>query len=270
MTNSLQKIQQDLQAYLLEGKQDIFKSVIADAKSSGQSRLQVYQDAYYARLTEILGNDYIIIKKMLGDAEFEKLAHSYIKASPATNPSIRCYGSHLSDYLLHVAGYAPMYAEMARFEWSLGETFDAPDKDAISFNDILQIANESWGYLQFIPHPAVKLETFLYNTVEIWSANQNNNPEISVNLMKTPTTYLIWRRGFDFAFVELNPPQADMLQHIFAGKTFGDICESLCQWLPEEEVVQFAGGNLRTWVEEGLFTALNVLDSSALDQSSEL
>lgn len=274
MTKSLHQIQEDLQAYILDGKKDIFASVIDTTQASAQDRLDVYRDAYQLRIIEILGNDYIILKKMLGEKEFNKLATNYINAYPPTHSSIRIYGRHLSKFLASCHAYESIYSEMARFEWALSMTFDAPDACIICFNDIMQIPGEVWGYLQFVPHPAVKLETFDYNTAEIWNAfNTENLERPAITLLPTPISYLIWRKEFDFAFAALNEPQANMMQNIFAGKTFADICESLCQWLPEEEVAQFAAGNLRNWVEQDIFIAVNVLEpqiESDSDSSSTI
>ncbi len=271
MTKSLKQIQEDLLAYILEGKKDIFASVVDTTQASAQDRLHVYRDAYYLRIIEILSHDYIVLKKMLGEEEFNKLATSYINAYPATHASIRIYGRYLSKFLSNCPNYEPVYTEMARFEWALATAFDAADACTISFDDIMQIPGEAWGYLQFVPHPAVKIETFDYNTPEIWSAINTENPEIPpITLLSTPASYIIWRKEFNFVFAALNEPQADMMQNIFAGKTFAEICESLCQWLPEEEVAQFAAGNLRNWVEEGMFTATHVFEPKAEPEDTNI
>ena len=57
---------------------------------------------------------------------------SFIAAHPSVHRSIRWYGSELADFLIDRPPFAeqPILSELARFEWTLAEVFDAADASA--------------------------------------------------------------------------------------------------------------------------------------------
>ena len=89
---SLAKQQQALQAAVSQG---------AEAAGLLQSAagLDIYQDAYRARLLAALRDNFSVLQRALGDDEFDALGMAYLQDHPSTEPSIRWFGHRLAAYM---------------------------------------------------------------------------------------------------------------------------------------------------------------------------
>ena len=141
---SLADLQRAFQDYLL-ARSDGFAGAVRDTrKADRHALLGVYRDAYALRLIEVLTNDYPGLMAMAGPADFDRMARAYIAAHPSHHPSVRWFGARLADFLAGTAPYSGLAAaaEMARFEWALGEAFDAPDDTPIQAADLMALPPE--------------------------------------------------------------------------------------------------------------------------------
>src|SRR5258708_6770992 len=131
---SLGDLQRAFQDYVLASS-DAFQSAVRDTRKADRlTLLDVYRDGYALRLIEVLTNDYPGLMAMAGPADFDRLARAYIAGHPSRHPSVRWYGRGLADFLSCTPPYdrTPAAAEMARFEWLLGEAFDSSDTTPIT------------------------------------------------------------------------------------------------------------------------------------------
>src|SRR5215218_9608789 len=131
---SLGDLQRAFQDYLL-ATSDTFQAAVRDtSKADRTALLDVYRDGYALRLIEVLTTDYPGVLAMAGPADFDRMARAYIAAHPSHYPSARWVGKHLADFLSSTPPYdkSPAAAEMARFEWALGEAFDSPDEKPVA------------------------------------------------------------------------------------------------------------------------------------------
>ena len=129
---SLGDLQRAFQDYLL-ATSDTFQAAVRDtSKADRVTLLDVYRDGYALRLIEALTTDYPGVMAMAGPADFDHVARAYIAAHPSRHPSVRWYGRDLADFLASTEPYSrtPAAAEMARFEWALGEAFEFARRDA--------------------------------------------------------------------------------------------------------------------------------------------
>lgn len=257
MTTSLMQLQNELQAYILENEAQVEKEIIPPANSSAKIRLDVYREGYYLRLIEILALDFPNIKKLLGDTAFDKLSRAYIDAYPSNQFSVRTFGRHFEKFLSNRPDCEPVLPEIAKFEWAIAEVQDEADAVPLTIEEMAKIPPEAWAGMRFSLHPSVQVLSFFYNAPEIWRAIDSNEKPPEAQHQDTPKYWLVWRFEFLSYFNSLTEQESHMFKAIQAGKAFAEICEDLCQWFEDEEVVQFAAGVLRTWVSEGLFSAVN-------------
>lgn len=258
MTTSLKQLQESFQAYMLQENDAALSNVIDTAKVPASLRLNIYRDAYSLRLIDILAMDYPVLKKLIGKNIFETLALEYINTYPSHNFSIRVFGSRLSDFLANCQECQSVWAELANFEWKLAAVQDAADAKKLTFQEISQISPEVWGGMQFIFHPSVQLEYFYYNVADIWKALNEDQRKPRSKKQKNASAIVFWRQDQEAYFMPLIVQQQMMFKAIQEKRTFGEICEELCELLPEEQVIQFAAGTLRSWVEEGLFCEVTI------------
>lgn len=255
--SSLRELQENFKAYILNQNQEILS--ILDARNDNANRIDIYKKGYSLRLLEILEKDFPTFRSIVGEKEFEKMGYDYIAKFPSTHFSICIFSQYFSQYLLE-SNYDPYLSEFAAFEWALACALDAADAAEIGVDCLGTVAPESWPYVQFSFHPSVMLNQYFYNAPQIVYAKmmeQENLPELI--RQNTSTSWLIWRYQLKSYFESLTSNQVWIVKAIWEGKTFGEICEGLCQWLPEEEVAQFAAGSLHNWLSKGMFSAIQIL-----------
>src|SRR5512137_2036004 len=123
---------------VLTGDPAIDSQIEGDGAQFRDTRLGIYRNAYRLRLAEVLRTDYEVLHAYLGDELFDALAREYIAAHPSTFRNVRWFGGKLAECLRSAPRFAehPELADLAQFEWSLGQAFDAPDEDAIGFEAV--------------------------------------------------------------------------------------------------------------------------------------
>ena len=157
--SSLEDIQRRFKARILEGREEAEADIAETPGLSRNVRLNIYANAYHARLTEALRTDYPMLAALLGDDKFGEMADAYIKAHPSRSPSLRQFGQHVAVWLKEATPWATheMLAEMAEFEWRLLAAFDAKDAASAGISDAAALKSEEWVNLTLQFHPSMSL-----------------------------------------------------------------------------------------------------------------
>jgi hypothetical protein len=258
--NTLRHLQERLQSYVLEDDRGIEEQVISTSKISACARLEIYAEAYRLRLLGALENDFPALKALLGNEAFSKLGRTYIEAHPSHHFSLRYFGRHLKRFLTHTSPYrqAPWLAEMAAFEWALGEVFDAADSRTLTLDEIATIPPMKWAQMRLHFHPSVHRLDLHWNVPLLWKAiDQHESPGPPVE-SHIPLPWVLWRQDLKNYFRSLKEDEAWALDAAQAGKTFGTICEGLCIWHEEAKVPQQAAILLQRWVTDGLLSRIDI------------
>ena len=252
---SLADLQRAFQDYLL-ARSDGFAGAVRDTrKADRQTLLGVYRDAYALRLIEVLTNDYPGLLAMAGPADFDRMARAYIAAHPSHHPSVRWFGARLADFLAGTAPYSGLAAaaEMARFEWALGEAFDAPDDTPIQAADLMALPPEAWEELRLAPLRSLRQLTLAHEVPQAWQHRDEVEPgSLEVMAAAGPADWVIWRPERTSHFRSLEPDEAAMLAAMIEGQAFPELCESLVPHVGADAAPAQAAGRLRSWVEEGM------------------
>jgi len=255
-------IEARFQGSVLTGDPAIDSQIEGDSAEFRDTRLGIYRNAYRLRLNEVLGTDYEVLHAYLGDELFDTLARDYIAAHPSTFRNVRWFGGKLAEFLRSTPRYAehPELAELARFEWSLGQAFDSPDDDAVGFAQVAAVPAEAWAELRFKPHPALRLLALRTNAVAIWKGIDNEGSACKPETLSEPVTWAVWRKQHSPFFRSLDPDEAWALKAVIAQASFGEICAGLCEWVAEAQAAARAAGMLRDWVEAGWIAQLLISD----------
>jgi hypothetical protein len=253
-TLSLEVLENDFQGFLLQGRADIEERVVGTARVPIATRLAIYNNAYRARLAETLAAHYPALLALLGAESFDQLCAAYIDAHQSTFASIRYYGAELAALLASHAHYKaqPLWAELARFEWAMTEVFDAADAAAIDAATLAHIDPASWAALTFELHPALRRLDLEWNAPPLWKALTQNEPAPAPAAQHPAVAWLLWRRELQIYFRPLTATEAQALDAVRAGQSFGAVCELLCEFFGDAAAPGRAAGYLREWVESGL------------------
>lgn len=262
--NRLEKLQQTFQAHVLKPNLSNSNSwVSAEGRASPETQLSIYGYAYHARLTEVLENDYPAVLVAIGEDYFHELTSSYIKAHPSKFFSLRDFGAGLADFIQSLFQESskwqeiPWLYELAVFEWSLGQAFDAADDDLFTEHDMATVAPEAWPELKFTLHASVQRLDFEWNIVELWQALTAETPTEVTATKDVSSPWLVWRENLSTHFRSMETNEQIALDKAIQGGDFSDICESLASQINEEEVPMHAASFLKTWISQGLISSIH-------------
>ncbi|MDH3712467.1 MAG: DNA-binding domain-containing protein [Gammaproteobacteria bacterium] len=258
--SDLQRLQHAFAAYIRERDPQMLEHVVSTPAATAEQRLEIYAEAYRLRLLEVLGTDFPGLHGMLGDQQFEQLGRAYIDACPSRHASIRWYGGRLADYLREQPPYnaQPALAELARFEWTQGEVFDAPEAPSVSIDALQAIAPEHWADLGVRLHPSMRVLELLWNVPVVWQALDAGQVPPPLSVAEAPMVWLMWRLEQQPHWRSLQADEAWALNQAGAGGSFGAICEGLQDWLEVAQIPLRGAGFIKQWVSDGLVVEIRV------------
>lgn len=258
--SALEELQRGFRDYLLQGRSEAIRPLVRatqERRGEAERRLVIYAEAYRLRLKEALATDYTLLAAWLGAESFDTLMDHYIHAHPSRHYNIRRYGHRMGQFLAASAPWCgdPLLAELARFEWLQGLSFDAPDAEPLRVEAIAAVPAAQWGGLRLRFHPSLQRHDFHWNAHEFWSALRGDEPFPDARYLARPIPWLFWRQGRSNLFVSLDAESAQLLDLARGGADFAALCEALCARHPEAEVPQRAAAALKGWVEEQMIVA---------------
>lgn len=259
--NNLADLQENFQNYLLSGQSDIEQFIVSTKSVSAFKRLSIYKEAYQARLIECLGSNFPCLKIHVGDEKFAELGIAYMNEHPSTYRSVRWFGDKFADFLNQYEGNQfPYLSELAQFEWKMTLTFDAPDHPALPIEQMASVPGDAWSRMILIPHPSLQRLNFHWNVVSLWQSIANEKLLEPLVENSTTESWVLWRIDYINRFYLLSANEAWAMDAMISGATFGEMCEGLCQWFPEEEVGLRAASLLKGWIQSGLLADFRFSD----------
>jgi hypothetical protein len=254
--SGLARVQGDFQDYLLRESDAIGAHVLGTARVPVATRLDIYAGAYRSRLADALQSNFPALAKLLGEADFHTLAAEYVRTHDSLHFSIRYYGDALPQFLAAHEDYAaaPVLAELARWEWTMTEVFDAADAVPLTHEALAHVAPQRWARLRFAWHPSVRRLALSWNVPQIWQALTEDRERPQASLNAAPLPWLLWRHELTTYFRSLTDTESAVLDAARNGWPFGELCELLCDELGEAQAPAHAAALLRDWVGSGLIS----------------
>ncbi len=254
----LRELQQDFQRHLLTRDEAIVAAVIDAPPLPALDRLKVYGNAYRARLIDALHDAYPSLHRVLGDDLFLASGEAFVAAYPSVHRSLRWYGREFAEFLARESPYSeqPILAEMARFEWTLSEVFDAPNAQSVDRRALQALDPARWADLEFVFHPSLRRMTLAWNTVAVWQGLSREETPPQPEAAPAPVPWLLWRQDLMNHFRSLEADEDAALDAALAGQSFGEICTLLHTWLPQEEIPLRAASLMSTWTDSGIIVSV--------------
>lgn len=248
-----------------EAKQQISVSpeTIEDVVTRSQSltslqRLQVYGNAYYARLVECLQGEFPAVSHAVGAETFDVLAMGYLQSYPSRSYTLAQLGTNFPQFLAEIPlpaltseteDFAAFLIELAKLERLYSEVFDGPGSEGeppLSPSELQQISPDAWPEVKLVPVPSLRLATFRFPVQEyITAVHHEGNATVPA---PGETRLAINRRDFIVRRVALDPVQYGLLSHLIEGLPLG---ESIVQALDDTDTdFEELASQLQTWFQE--------------------
>lgn len=257
---TLAETQAALQRALCGGQRGVESLIVSDDRLAAGPRLEIYAQAYLARLAGALAEAYPAVRQIAGAARFERLARGYVAAYPSRSASIRWLGREFGDFL-GTRGVGPRsrgLAELARWEWSLSLAFDAADATPADERALAGLAPGDWARLRLRFVPSLQRIDLATNALHWWRAATRGAPRPARWRRGSRVAWVAWRQGLTPSFRSLAPEEARALDAAVSGSTFAELCEGLAAAVGTEDAPLRAATLLKSWIAEGWIAAFEL------------
>jgi hypothetical protein len=194
-----------------------------------------------------------VIRALVGDEFFGGLARAYGKRHPSRDADLNRFGEHFDSFLAgfeHAVDF-PYLPDMARLEWAVHLAHyasDVPPLDAAAFAALTPDALEA---SRFTLHPACAIVASGWSVAGLWLAHQPDGPAFPA-AMDAPSCALVCRPGWKAQVHAISPAANAALAALAQSDTFGAALDAAFAIEEDFDVA----GNLRQWVELGVFSGL--------------
>jgi hypothetical protein len=243
---------------------EVDEIIAGEGRLCARARLQIYANAYFSRLLEVMKEDYRATRAVMDESEFENLLADYLAAYPPTEPSITYAGRYFPDFLNghSVSLLSPFAGELALLERAILEAFVGPDNDPLDSATIRLVSPEQWPMLPIKTGPNVHVLDFEWRVEAVLRAVEAGaaweEPERRAN------SILVWRRDSEVHYRELEYGERAGLALAVEGGIFSEICEAIAKEVGNsKEPAALINRLLGRWIGDGVL--LNVIPEAAGD-----
>ncbi len=248
------------------GGHELAALVRGDRGLAPAARLEIYANAYFARIHDALRDDFSALARALGADAFHDLVKTYLMMHAPEHASLRLAGAHLSEHLRAppfaeiFARRCPYAADLARLEWAISEAFFAADAPIVARAELAALAPEAWADVRFETAPSLRLLECAWPVqiarercdAEGGEATWDEAPALPAE----PTCLRVWRRDERVHYRSIPRLELEALGGARAGETFAALCDRVASAVGEVEAASRAAALLSSWSSDGLLARL--------------
>lgn len=240
----------------------------SDALSSS-NRLEIYVNAYHARLMECLDEEFAVTRYAVGEELFAALSFGYLQFHPSQSYTLcdlgRGFPQFLEETRLHARGmpegtgdtWPRFIIELATLERALYEVYDGPGTESTGSLDparLAALAPEAWQEIRLVPAPCLRLLALEHDVSSYWGDRKEElAPVIPA---AEPHWVAICRRDFVVERFTLDEPQFKLLEALSRGETLPNAIAAASAVAEVAELEAGLGNWFAGWMAGGFFAAL--------------
>lgn len=237
---SLAQIQRWMQAVIRQpdgdGAKQIAERILPSRALSSRERLQIYANAYAARLLEVLAGEFPALAAIVGEELFAEFAFGYLHRHPSTSYTLAELGAKFPQHLAETRppretdepDWADFLVDLATLERLYSEVFDGPGTEDTPPFVLGDLSPDDWPQCRLQFAPCVRLIRLRYPVHEtITAVRRGKQPDIPA---ATPTCLVVTRREYIVRRQLVTEGEFRLLSLLHGGATVGD---ALSQWFAE-------------------------------------
>lgn len=216
-------------------------------------RVQVYADAYFWRLFEVMVEQYEVTAWLMGSRHFHNFITDYVLANPSQNPDIRKFGDRLPQFLSDHAEAQRIEGieDVAAVELAIMGSIDAPNDDALPPTQLGEVPVQRWPGLRFELTRSSHVIRCRLPFPELWRSFSAKE-DAPTDLRPAEGTLVVWREGHEVFQRACSPAEGRALQALARGQTFEQICDVASGPLTTDATAQDVVVWLQQWLSGGL------------------
>lgn len=229
----------------------------SDTMTSAE-RVGVYHGMYLMRMEEALSTDYPMIRYYLGDDAFTQLTKNYVERYPSQSYTLNRLGDHLPQFFSDQpkCPQTELLHDLARFELAMTQVFDEQESPVLSVEELEAIPQDAWGEARLRPIAAFRLLAFRHAVVPHLVAYHDDRPSPSPR--RRASWVALYRRDYSTLRLELTRAEHDLLSSLAGGTPLGEALAAAASTQKSSRQRAQIFRWFRTWLAEGLFTAIEV------------
>jgi hypothetical protein len=242
---------------LLPRSAKALRSVVLPSKAlTSVERLNIYAHMYYARLLEVLENEYPTTRRILGDEDFWRACRAYVHRHPSRHRTLNSLSEQFPAFLgrhLPRRNRSGLAVNVARIERAMEDVFDAPRAEPLTAAEFAAISAEEWGRVRLRVNPALKFLKLRYPANAYMNAVRGKGKP---RVPRPRTTFVIvFRRDFTVFRRDQQPEQFRLLQALAAGRTLAQAVRGSVGRRREsaDELAVTLGAWFRQWAADRVF-----------------
>lgn len=258
-------------AHLDVAPENLHQVILPSDRLTSDQRLEIYVDAYYARLLECLDCEFAVTREALGAELFAGIAFGYLQQCPSQSYTLHQLGARFPGFLaetrLHerelpadAPGTWPEFiVELATFERAMGEVYDGPGIErggALDPESLSQIDAADWENVRLVLAPCVRLCQFEHPVHEVWAAAKDGAmPEACA---ARSCRVMIHRRHYVVERHELSAGQFALIEALADGCSLAEsIGRGLRETgLPTDDSARLLHAWFADWMRLGIFVEI--------------
>ncbi len=190
-------------------------------KKCSKVGLKIYQDAYFARLIEVLESDFETTRAVCGERVFHKLVDNYLESFGSTSFSIVQISLGFARFCKtqKTLKLKPFLSDLVRLERAVLETFYENE----DFQKNLKALNPD---LPVLFPKSLSLVPLSWTVVGLWSQKMQGEASVLRHAKNHKNVALIWRTPKGVRVLEISPQQARAIELLRQGKSVAALVES--------------------------------------------
>ena len=259
-------------------QRDELEEVILRSRNlTAQERLNIYANAYYARLVECLGECYPVFRRAVGQDVFNGFTFEYLQLYPSRSYTLDHLGDHFVRFLKETrpdrtdsdgekgeTNWPDFLIDLATLEWTIAQVFDGPgveQEKTLTATDLLAVPAQRFAQAKLLPVVCLRLLQFRYPVNAYWTAARRVGEEEKIPIPESAEEAVaITRRDYIVRRYTLTAPQKVLLQSLQEGRTVGESIADAAQVseMDDEELAAQLHSWFRFWTAEQFFQSIEV------------
>jgi uncharacterized protein (UPF0276 family) len=232
------------------------------------ARLGIYRGNLAFAWRRALASSYPVLRRLMGEQDFDGLARAYGRAHPAQDPDLNRFGAGLPEFLEGAIGSGGdlWLPDLARLEWLAHESWYAPDApavlDAAAGGPLTVLAGLNPAQFEAsraILHPSLRLHASGWDTAALWLAHQPGGQEAPAapkpqqqDQQQRPSHALILRARWQVHVRETGAAEHAALARLAAGDSFGAAFDAAFDVDEDAEIAAWLDG----WLNSGVLVGI--------------
>jgi hypothetical protein len=202
-------------------------------------RLAVYRNNTRAGLVDPLASTFPVVKQLVGEDFFARLAGDFILAHPPTRPELLTYGQDFPAFIADypAAASVPYLTDVARLELAWNFSYNAADRDPLPASALSVFAPEQLEELRLVPHPSLRFIASSFPVMAIWQAHQTEGgPDGPIDLGAGGDMLLVYRPRAETLIRKVGAGAFAFVMALATGQTLAGACNSALAGDPDFNV----------------------------------